>query len=411
MLWSPFFHIYQPPTQFPEVLRDITKKSYEKIIGVLKRNPQINITLNINASLTEQLAAQGFQRLIAEIGGLVDNGQIELVESAAYHPILTKIPENEVVRQIKLNRQINSKYFGRIYKPVGFFPPEMAFSQKLAQIIDYLGYQWVIISETSFPESEIEYDRIYRIAGTSLKVFFRDGFPSIKIAFRRIKSASDLRNLLGERINKNEYLLTAMDGETFGHHIPKSESLFEQLLTMREMKTVRISDLFDMFLLGSFVVPHESTWGTTKKDLSRKLLYPKWDLPSNPIHRYQWHLLDIAIDTVQKSKFAFPTSHLSKRSEDPELAEGQPPASVAAEQLQWWKARDMLDKAPHSDQFWWASHNPCWHFQMVKKGAEMLREIVLVVPDSSVRDRQEAMRLCEEITTTGLELYGDTVII
>ena len=51
-----FFHIYQPPTQFPEVTQEITETSYLKIIDILKKNPRAKITLNICASLTAQLS-------------------------------------------------------------------------------------------------------------------------------------------------------------------------------------------------------------------------------------------------------------------------------------------------------------------------------------------------------------------
>ena len=56
------FHIYQPPVQIPSVLKQIVNESYRPIINAVKENPKAKITLNINATLTEQLADYGYQR-------------------------------------------------------------------------------------------------------------------------------------------------------------------------------------------------------------------------------------------------------------------------------------------------------------------------------------------------------------
>ena len=56
MIWAPLLHIYQPPTQFAEVLKRITEESYIPLVEFLTRNPQAKLTLNIPGSLTQQLA-------------------------------------------------------------------------------------------------------------------------------------------------------------------------------------------------------------------------------------------------------------------------------------------------------------------------------------------------------------------
>ena len=55
MLWSNFIHIYQPPTQTPEIVEKVTNQCYRKLIKVLQTNISGKLTININASLTEQL--------------------------------------------------------------------------------------------------------------------------------------------------------------------------------------------------------------------------------------------------------------------------------------------------------------------------------------------------------------------
>ena len=53
-------HIYQPPVQIAPVVKKIVNESYRPLINALRDNPHAKISLNINATLTEQLDDYGF---------------------------------------------------------------------------------------------------------------------------------------------------------------------------------------------------------------------------------------------------------------------------------------------------------------------------------------------------------------
>jgi hypothetical protein len=40
-------------------------------------------------------------------------------------------------------------------------------------------------------------------------------------------------------------------------------------------------------------------------------------------------------------------------------------------------SRTLLDEALHSDQFWWASRKPMWDVNMVYRGLNLQREVLL----------------------------------
>ena len=141
MYWSNFLHIYQPPTQTEDIVVKVTNESYREIIQVLEAHPHSKITLNINAVLTEQLSRYGLNDVIFSLRRLAENGQIEFTGSAIYHPVLPLIPKEEMIRQIKLNTEVNRRYFGDIYNPKGFFPPEMCYSYEVAQVVANLGFR------------------------------------------------------------------------------------------------------------------------------------------------------------------------------------------------------------------------------------------------------------------------------
>ncbi|MEK9200686.1 MAG: polysaccharide deacetylase family protein [Patescibacteria group bacterium] len=238
MVWANFLHIYQPPTQTREMADRVTKESYEKIIAGVKANPTAKLTLNINAVLTEMLAKYGHTNLISDIKYLLERGQIELTASAKYHPLLPKITKDEIRRQINLNEETNRKYFGESYRPKGFFPPEMGYDAKVGEVVAEMGYKWIILDEMANP-TQLSRDTIFQTE-SGLGVFFRERGMSFRILSAQLGTAAGVTSQLGEEVKKDEYLLTAMDGETFGHHRLGLEELLVEMYINSELPTVGI---------------------------------------------------------------------------------------------------------------------------------------------------------------------------
>ena len=388
MYFANFLHIYQPSTQFPKVLDKITKESYREVISILKRNPEAKVTFNLASMLTELFAKHGYQSILKDFKELAFRGQIEFTSSAKYHPLLPKLPRSEIIRQIELNDETNHKYLGEAYQPRGFFPPEMAYSRKVASVLEHLGFEWVLVDESAYPTGKkVQTERRYKIKGLKLNVFFRETELSLAIAFSKVKTVTAFQRKLGKRrIKSNNYLITALDGETFGHHQPQQLRLFEGLCKLTDVGQVFVSDLLHLYKKEVAVEPLVSTWGTTIDDVKKGRIFPRWDNPKSVIHTMQWKLTRLAIATVTKA------------SRDARLSSG------------WQRARKMLDKSLQSDQYWWASHNPCWHPAMVERGVKTLRNVVLNSPTASPYDREKARDLYKKIVTTGKERYGEEVI-
>lgn len=386
MIWANFLHIYQPPTQFPQVLRQIAEESYFELTALLRANPRAKLTLNLSGSLTELLEANGLGLVLEQIKELASQGKIEFTGTAGYHPILPKLPREEIKRQIELNNEINRKYFGNLWKPQGFFAPEMAYSKDVADVAVQTGFKWLILSEYAFPPSidtKPDNSAIYSVKGLPLKVFFRESRPSIDLAFGKIWSANDFFDSASANVQPNQYLLTAMDGETFGHHRPGLEKVLTEIYADKRFEPKFVSELLDLFPKGAELEPLPSSWGLEKEELKRGIAFPRWDYPGNSIHSRQWELVNLALKSVW-----------AMAKNDPKYPE----------------LREKLDKALHSDQFWWASGRPNWHFRLVEVGARMLKDIVLEAPAVSGTDQALATQLHREIVDLGMKLHGDRVI-
>ena len=246
------FHIYQPPTQIPPVLKQIVNESYRPIFETLGRYPSAKISLNINATLTEQLYDYGFHDVINSIGDLANRGQIEFTGSGKFHPLLPLLPEPEVIRQIKLNNETNKKFFGS-YNPRGFFPPEMAVSEEIYKPIRKMGFDWIIMSGIANTLQNFPTDFISTHPETSLKLIFRDDIISNDVGFDKINKIDHFfRRLSYRRTDKDYYVILAMDGETFGHHVKHGirnflKPLFQSLEYREDVRMCTISEIIDKF--------------------------------------------------------------------------------------------------------------------------------------------------------------------
>jgi alpha-amylase/alpha-mannosidase (GH57 family) len=92
---------------------------------------------------------------------------------------LPLLPEQEIIRQIKLNQEILFKYFK--IKPTGFYLPEMAYSLESAKIIKKLGFDWIILDQISTTQ-KIDDKILYQIKNLGLKVVFRNREYSQKLS-------------------------------------------------------------------------------------------------------------------------------------------------------------------------------------------------------------------------------------
>lgn len=393
--------MYQPPTQTEEMLKTIVNESYRKIIDGLKNNPKGKITLNINAALTELLVQYKYNDIINDIKLLLKRDQIEITDSSAYHAFLPVLPENEIIRQIKLNHVINKKIFGDIYNPTGFFSPEMGISNKILKIIANMGYKWTIADELSFPpqKGDIKYNRLYKFNDTDLLIFFRNRDISFKTLSAQLEDGNIFIEEIKDRLNKKEYLPLAMDAETFGHHRVGLELLLYDILKSKKIKKETYGNLYKYFKAVGNYQCMPSTWALLPIESARNEPYERWVNNKNEVNIKQWELTHFAIDRVNKSKY---------KIDDPLIT--QKKGKIKSDNEKWLKSRYMLDKALHSDQYWWASAKPWWNIDMIQRGAFDLKDSILSIPHIERKTKDKAENLYKDIILTAFKWQREGIV-
>lgn len=327
------FHMYQPPWQYPEVLKRIADECYFPVTEWLSENRSFKVTLNANYSGIELLVKNNLHKIIENIGKGIEKGNIELTGSAAYHPILPLLPRKEIIWQIELNSKKNKEIFGKLWEPKGFFPPEMAYSPELAEIVKQTGYKWIIADDIAFlPDRNIPDN--YILSLKKLFHFFRNSLWSDKFSFKNPSqgktNAEEFIKELNSDMKENSYRILAFDIETIGHHQNYNKdtlNYLEKTIGDLGMNSVFISSLIDKFPVISVGKASSSSWSTSEEDMKKNIPFPLWNHPDNKIHEIQWQLIYHAMNIVEKSR-------------------GDKNYEIA---------RELLDKGLNSCQFWWAA--------------------------------------------------------
>jgi hypothetical protein len=339
---SLLLHFYQPPTQKPEVVREIDRECYAPLFGMLRRTGA-PVTVNISWSLTEHLLELG----PGSLDDLAAAPGVEFTSTAAWHPILPLLDPVETARQTAFNCLGNGRVLRERFRPSGFYPPEMAFDRGLAGTLAGMGYAWTVTDDLPWTWSgrEAPYDWIPECGG--IRVFLRSNFWSNLISFH----GGDGAELAGRLVQGMEewcgpgdaYTLIAMDGETFGHHRKDGlETFLEPFLrTMMSSRGARLSTLGEvcgLFPSRTAEVP-AGTWSATAADLEEGIRWPLWDNPVNASHRAMWELLRLVLAAAR---------------------------SCGSERV-----AELADRMLYSCPFWWASkgrENP----EQVRRGVESM---------------------------------------
>ena len=109
-------HLYQPPNQQPDILERITKESYLPTIELALSHPRAFFTTDLARSAIENLKKQKTgKEFLLKIKKALELKKILPVSTAAYHPILPLIPEEEITRQAELNEEIYKNLFRELY--------------------------------------------------------------------------------------------------------------------------------------------------------------------------------------------------------------------------------------------------------------------------------------------------------
>ena len=140
-------HAHQPIGNFDSVFEKAYKKSYLPFVQAVERHPKIRIGLHISGPLLEWLEAHQ-PDYFGLLRKLVDKGQIEMVGSGFYEPILISIPPEDRIEQIRRMSDYLEKQFAR--RPQGLWLTERVWEPQLPGSLATAGVEYTLVDDIHF---------------------------------------------------------------------------------------------------------------------------------------------------------------------------------------------------------------------------------------------------------------------
>jgi alpha-amylase len=210
-------HNHQPVGNFGWVIEDVYEHAYSPMLHALERHPCIRLGLHYTGPLLQWMAANR-PEAIAQIRGLVDRGQVEIVGGGFYEPILVTLPDRDRHGQLIRMRDELEAIFGR--RPAGAWLAERVWEPSLAYDLAAAGYEWTVLDDNHLRAASIREDEMWAPLttddrGRRLTVFGTEQGLRYRIPFQPVE---DVISYLRERTTPDDRFVGMMgdDGEKFG---------------------------------------------------------------------------------------------------------------------------------------------------------------------------------------------------
>lgn len=140
-------HSHQPEGNFEWVFAEAYEKAYLPFLTILQKHPDIKIALHYTGCLLDWFADK-HPEFIKTLKRLVKRGQVEMLSGGYYEPILSLIPERDIIGQIKLMNEKVKDFTG--YSPSGAWLAERVWEPTLIKPMAKAGIRYTIVDDSHF---------------------------------------------------------------------------------------------------------------------------------------------------------------------------------------------------------------------------------------------------------------------
>ena len=266
MILCPVLNLEFAADQPDEIVDQVADRCYRPLVEILEGAPESRVTLAIDGPLLDRLESCGAGDVVEAIAKLTFRGQVELTGSANGNSMLRGMERGAIDRHIDEHAADLLRHFGDLFRPSGFFPPELAWEGELGEALAARGTRWVLVDEVAAGKGELAslQQGHHSVAGQGdLQVFFRHRGVSTGMIYRGFETAADLLEALGVTPDAPGYVVTANAAEIFGYHHAGYESLLASLLAGGSLQTETLSGVLESQDLPQRPIDlRVSTWGT-----------------------------------------------------------------------------------------------------------------------------------------------------
>jgi len=206
-------HNHQPVGNFPPIFKAAFADCYRPLLEGLAAHPEFRFALHFSGPLWEYMeeSERGCWDLVRE---LARRGQAELLSGGFYEPILSLIPEDDRVGQVRMMNDFIAENFGQ--RPRGLWLTERVWEPDLPKSLAAAGIEYTLLDEEHFHYagvSRLGADYVTESEGRSLRVFPIDKTLRYYIPFHGLDDIDACLRSIGEA---GGTAILGDDGEKFG---------------------------------------------------------------------------------------------------------------------------------------------------------------------------------------------------
>lgn len=151
-------HGHQPVGNFDHVFKRAFEHSYEPFLKVLYQFPSIKVTVHYTGPLYEWME-RNRPDVLELLEELVERGQVEIVISGFYEPVLALLRERDRQGQIEMAREYVRKRFST--EPKGLWLTERVFEADVLPTLVKLGIKYVVVDDVHFLYAGLDRDELF----------------------------------------------------------------------------------------------------------------------------------------------------------------------------------------------------------------------------------------------------------
>ena len=279
-------HSHQPVGNFDFVFEDAYKKSYYPFMEVAKNYPDFKFTLHFTGALWEYFEDK-HPEFLELVGDMLANGQIELVISGFYEPVLASIPERDRKLQIKKSMEYIRKRFGE--RPKGLWLTERVYEGDVLKTLVDMDLAYVVVDDYHFLQAGVEQKKLFgyfltEFEGKKIAVFPINQTLRYLIPFHKVDEVLEYLRWIQENTGGDGAIIFD-DGEKFGVWPGTYDWVYKKGWLKRFIEKVLASEFVETMTYSEYLKTHKPE-GRVYLPSSSYFEMGEWSLPPGVAVRF-----------------------------------------------------------------------------------------------------------------------------